>query len=350
MNTQLHSPLFNTLPPELRNRIFALALTPHTDNTIPFKRTAFYYRPNFRRLENTHPSVSLLQTCKLIYQETYHLPLENYVHVAWFYRGPPSYPHHEYISRQGSLSEVSINSWESPNSSGVYLPEVADEANNSVYQPSDSESEITDEDNDSNHLHSCPEPGENMEIDDQAQEEASPAMEETLDTDMTFPIQPSSASSSSTDLSFISGTTHASGDALVPTDRPNRLQPQELPYPPPYPSQTRRMHLFMQQFWLYDWPKLEKNYRGTSPFMRINTDLTYPREIAFYSPTGLRKNAKDLRELRVTIRHSDWYWWESGTALKLDAKQANRPQHADCGEGEGFDEGSWGTVFEKLPT
>lgn len=76
---QTSSPLFTKLPPELRNRIFFLALLEHDNTSRPVPFHSLAYRP-------THPfarSISglpLLQTCKLIYLSFYLVPVETTIH------------------------------------------------------------------------------------------------------------------------------------------------------------------------------------------------------------------------------------------------------------------------------
>jgi len=61
------------------------------------------------------------------------------------------------------------------------------------------------------------------------------------------------------------------------------------------PHSVTSVHLFMQQVCLQSWD--QRAYRLTQEFDR-------------------------LRELKITIRHSDWWYWESGDALRLDPKSS----------------------------
>lgn len=92
------------------------------------------------------------------------------------------------------------------------------------------------------------------------------------------------------------------------------------------------LHLFTQQFWLegYSW-------------------RNKARKIA------LRNT--NLRHLRITIRHSDWRWWEFSAPLVLDAKQIEQkatPSSTKCSTAaDGFHVNSWGhqfSVFKGLKT
>lgn len=88
-NPQPQSPLFSTLPAEIRNQIFSLALTPHEDLTNPYPEHDFCYRPGHRARRIL--STTLLLTCRRIWLEANHLPMEQTVHPFWFDSGrrPP---------------------------------------------------------------------------------------------------------------------------------------------------------------------------------------------------------------------------------------------------------------------
>ncbi|KAJ6260104.1 hypothetical protein Dda_4325 [Drechslerella dactyloides] len=87
-NPQPESPLFR-LPGELRNQIWAYALTPYLDLTHPYPNTTCYARPDYRAPHVT--AVSLLRACKAIYQEAWYLPwvtAELVFYLAWQDRRP----------------------------------------------------------------------------------------------------------------------------------------------------------------------------------------------------------------------------------------------------------------------
>ncbi|KAF9009173.1 hypothetical protein BDZ89DRAFT_1078673, partial [Hymenopellis radicata] len=90
-NPQLASPLFASIPPEIRNYIFRLALRSAYDLEQPYSGHTYYYRPGFRYAQII--STALLRTCKLIYAETRLLPWLMKPHVFWCYRGPPNASH-----------------------------------------------------------------------------------------------------------------------------------------------------------------------------------------------------------------------------------------------------------------
>jgi hypothetical protein len=84
-NPQLHSPLFNKIPPEIRNHIFDLAVA-ETNGKRAIARDAFWYRPDFTH--HTYVDTALLRTCRLIYLETRALPTLNVTLRFWV--GDPS--------------------------------------------------------------------------------------------------------------------------------------------------------------------------------------------------------------------------------------------------------------------
>lgn len=79
---QSQSPLFSVLPAEIRNEIFSLALLQHEDLAHPYPENGFCYRPGHRarRVVNT----ALLLTCRRIWLEANHWPMEQAVHSFWF--------------------------------------------------------------------------------------------------------------------------------------------------------------------------------------------------------------------------------------------------------------------------
>ncbi|KAK4504778.1 hypothetical protein PRZ48_002740 [Zasmidium cellare] len=81
-NLQESSPLFTTLPAELRTFIFELATSPYDDPAHPYKKTAYYYRPGYHAKPKT--DIALLSTCRLIWLETNHLPLQQSCPTFWF--------------------------------------------------------------------------------------------------------------------------------------------------------------------------------------------------------------------------------------------------------------------------
>ena len=91
-HAQAQSALFTAVPPEIRNRIFSIALTAYDDKSKPYQRQNWFYRPGW----HAHPKISttLLLTCKRVYLECHLLPLAINSHTLWASaeRGPP--PHY----------------------------------------------------------------------------------------------------------------------------------------------------------------------------------------------------------------------------------------------------------------
>lgn len=88
-NPQTASPLFSVLPPEIRNYIFYIALTPYEDLSNPYPENDFCYRPGHRA--KLLLSTTLLLTCRRIWLEANHWPMEQTVHTFWYdeSRRPP---------------------------------------------------------------------------------------------------------------------------------------------------------------------------------------------------------------------------------------------------------------------
>jgi hypothetical protein len=81
-NQQLQSPLFKILPAEIRNDIFSLALLQYEDLANPYPEHDFCYRPGHRARRIV--STDLLLTCRRIWLEANHWPMEQAVHSFWF--------------------------------------------------------------------------------------------------------------------------------------------------------------------------------------------------------------------------------------------------------------------------
>ncbi|KAJ5827285.1 hypothetical protein N7447_004048 [Penicillium robsamsonii] len=88
----LTSPLFTVIPPEIRNRIYTLAL--ESEDVLPdenphsiYQQNDFYYRPGYKQPKRIQ--TALLQTCQQIYGEASLLPPAINEHTFWFYRSPP---------------------------------------------------------------------------------------------------------------------------------------------------------------------------------------------------------------------------------------------------------------------
>lgn len=82
-NPQTQSPLFSTIPAELRNQIFALALQQYDDpDTEQYGIDDLHYRPDHRARHIV--STTLLLTCRRIWLEANHLPMTQAVHAFWY--------------------------------------------------------------------------------------------------------------------------------------------------------------------------------------------------------------------------------------------------------------------------
>jgi len=86
-NKQGQSPLFDQIPPEVRNTIFLYALLSYEDLGTIYQSDEHYVRPSYHHPSRIDPS--LLQTCRLIYLETRFLPVMADEHAFWCHRPPP---------------------------------------------------------------------------------------------------------------------------------------------------------------------------------------------------------------------------------------------------------------------
>jgi hypothetical protein len=80
-NQQLQSPLFEKVAPEIRNNIFSLALLQYEDLTKPYSTSDHRYRPGHRAKHIF--SLDLLLTCRRVWLEANHWPMEQAVHILW---------------------------------------------------------------------------------------------------------------------------------------------------------------------------------------------------------------------------------------------------------------------------
>ncbi|KAL4930448.1 uncharacterized protein BDV17DRAFT_39005 [Aspergillus undulatus] len=78
---QTTSPLFTTLPPEIRTQIFTYTLSPFEDNSNPYQKETYWARPGYNAPQKT--CTELLRTCKAIYAETWFLPFALAEHVFY---------------------------------------------------------------------------------------------------------------------------------------------------------------------------------------------------------------------------------------------------------------------------
>jgi hypothetical protein len=117
----VQSPLLNgTLPPEIRTKIFDYALEVYISSEYPINTP--YTRPN--NTGKLAVTTALLQTCRLVYLETYHIPLLKMTHI--FYHGsargpnPTNYP--EFHSFDHEIAYFSkLQPWQQPIVQKVHL-------------------------------------------------------------------------------------------------------------------------------------------------------------------------------------------------------------------------------------
>ena len=115
VNPQTESPLFNRIPGEIRNQIFALVFPAYYDKANPFPQDDYYYRPGFRYAHRI--DTALLCTCRRAYLETHTLPCSLNSHVEWHNRGPPIWTakqasHRSMTSVQLFIQQVNLESWD----------------------------------------------------------------------------------------------------------------------------------------------------------------------------------------------------------------------------------------------
>ena len=81
INPQIASPLFSTLPAEIRSHIFYYALVAYPDPARPYSKHSFWYRPGYTHARAI--AVALLLTCRRVYLETDLLPVVHNEHIIW---------------------------------------------------------------------------------------------------------------------------------------------------------------------------------------------------------------------------------------------------------------------------
>ena len=95
MMVQDQCPLFNTIPSEIRTRIFELACTESDNLAAPFKPGRVYFRPDYKYRQKA--DIALLQTCKRIFNETRFMPVSEVWHRFWFFGGPYGARNRKYV-------------------------------------------------------------------------------------------------------------------------------------------------------------------------------------------------------------------------------------------------------------
>ena len=85
----------------------------------------------------------------------------------------------------------------------------------------------------------------------------------------------------------------------------------------------RSLHLFTQQFWLEDW------HRGDAKLVA--------------------ERMPNLHYLKITLRHGDWWSWESSSSLRFDPKQSGTAHmHSQSEPNDPFHGGSWGRQMRRF--
>ncbi|KAK0118275.1 hypothetical protein ONS95_012574 [Cadophora gregata] len=112
-NPQKTSPLYDgRIPPEIRNSIFQFTLT--EEDTTAYEPNNGYSRPGYTHRKGVN--TALLQTCRLIYLETYHLPPATKQHVFW--HPPETGPHGRFYrdrngwEREREMFKFRMTSWQ----------------------------------------------------------------------------------------------------------------------------------------------------------------------------------------------------------------------------------------------
>ncbi|KAG8526531.1 uncharacterized protein KY384_008731 [Bacidia gigantensis] len=103
-------------------------------------------------------------------------------------------------------------------------------------------------------------------------------------------------------------------------DEPNKAKAAFAQPPAKCPS----FHLFTQQYWLEQWG------RGS----------------VHWAPADFIVRSPHVVHLRITLRHGDWWSWESSAMLRLDPKQQGTARVPYTQPQDPFQEGSWGDAFK----
>lgn len=106
IDQQDESPLFKTIPKEIRDLIFEYAIAAYPDPDRPYSSNEKFARPGV----SGHPRIAteLLSTCKAIYAETYQLPIT--INPVLLYHDDNDHipPH----ARQGMRNLMKLASWQ----------------------------------------------------------------------------------------------------------------------------------------------------------------------------------------------------------------------------------------------
>ena len=87
--------------------------------------------------------------------------------------------------------------------------------------------------------------------------------------------------------------------------------------------------------------------RNALKYIHLFTQQTW-LECSFMQFTDLWKSANPTH-LKITLRHSDWWWWEREAPLALEPKHRGIPRpNAISQPTDPFASGSWGSAFHKI--
>lgn len=84
---QTQSPLFASLPREIRDLVWAFVTAPVEEEGERYAENEYYCRPGHRAPHKTH--TSLLRTCRRVWLEANALPMLQAEHCFWYYRAAP---------------------------------------------------------------------------------------------------------------------------------------------------------------------------------------------------------------------------------------------------------------------
>ncbi|KAL7787056.1 hypothetical protein V8C37DRAFT_391293 [Trichoderma ceciliae] len=108
VDSQEESPLLSLFPPEIRSKIFTLALSDYEDTDALYNTDTCFTRPSYFAPRKT--STELLRTCRAIYRETWFLPFILREQTHWLSatnRAPPGYnERHSIPELQQLLAEI----------------------------------------------------------------------------------------------------------------------------------------------------------------------------------------------------------------------------------------------------
>ena len=101
-NSQFQSPLFSTLPREIRDLIWSFATAPVEDETQKYAVNGYYCRPGHRARHKTY--TSLLYTCRRVWLEANALPMLQAEHCFWYHRAAPDQRNPEWMANLTELN------------------------------------------------------------------------------------------------------------------------------------------------------------------------------------------------------------------------------------------------------